>query len=131
MKVIEWPDIRCTARIEIDNNSLKFEVFEITGNLPDKNGDYTINLYQRKGARLSDDAEELDEAQPLFRGFVKWDACSDVYFGDEGGYIHLCGGESWFAFMKAVERIWDIAMKELPQDHSADMFDLELFIPHK
>lgn len=130
MEILDWSDIDCVARIEIkkDAPSLEFEVFEITAHSQDKNGGFTVKNYERKGATSSDGiTENLDEAQTLIRGLIKWDACSHVTFGDEKGYIHLCGGRSWFNFMKATERIWDIAMKELPREHSKDMFDLELF----
>jgi hypothetical protein len=129
MKVINWEDIDCTVRLKKDDNSLEFEVFEIMGKYEnEKTGKYDKPIYERKGANSSEDeTENLDEAQTLLRGIIKWDACSHVYFGDDEGYIHLCGGRSWFVFQQAVKRIWEIAIKELPQEHSKDMFDLELF----
>jgi hypothetical protein len=74
-----------------------------------------------------DETENLDEAQTMVKGLIKWDACSHIYFGDKDGYLHLCGGRNWFCFQEAIKRIWEIAIKELPQDHSKDMFDIELF----
>lgn len=130
MRTIQWEDIGCVVRIEIekDTPSLEFEVFEIMGRGQDTFGNFTIPLYEKKGAKSSnDETENLDEAQTLIKGLIKWDVCSHVTFGDETGYIHLCGGRSWFNFQEAVKRIWEIAMKELPQEHSKDMFDLELF----
>lgn len=123
-EILNWPDINCTARITIekDHPTMHFEVFEIV-----VSGDGG-NEYERKGATSGmDTTSNLDEAQPLLAGLIKWDGCSHVNFGDEEGYVHLCGGRSWFNFLKATERIWNIAMKELPRDHSANMFDLELF----
>lgn len=122
MKIIKWEDIDCVARVENDGLSLNFAVFEIIAN------DNAGELYEKKGATSSEHwTHNIDEAQTLIKGIIKWDACSHVTFGDEEGYIHLCGGRSWFVFQEVVKRIWEIAMKELPQEHSKDMFDLELF----
>ncbi len=131
METIFWEDIECVARIKTEGHSLEFEVFEITGRYKDeKTGEYTKPVYEKRGATSSnDDTENLDEAQTLIRGLVKWDACSHVHFGDETGYIHLCGGRSWFNLLQATKRVWEIALKELPQEHSKDMFDTELFNP--
>lgn len=122
MKIITWEDIECVAKINKENNSLDFEVYEIIGCLEDK------MYFKKKGAKSSDNTtDKIDEAQTLIKGFIKWDACSHVTFGDEDGYIHLCGGYSWFVLQEVIKRIWEIAMKELPQEHSKEMFDLELF----
>lgn len=129
-KIIEWDDIDCTVRLEMEEISMRFEVFEVQGMAEgDEPGVYCVPLYERKGAESSNDnTESLDEAQPLLRGSIGWDACSHVYFGDNG-YIHLCGGRSWLNFMEATKRIWEIAKKELPKEHSKDMFDLDYSVP--
>lgn len=115
MKILQWNDINCTARVKIEENLMEFEVFDIAGHFEDKaTGKYTKPIYERKDALKSEDeTENLDEAQTLFRGTIKWDACSHVYFGNEDGYIHLCGGRNWVNFMEATHRIWEIAKKEL------------------
>lgn len=33
------------------------------------------------------------QAEPFIRGSVKWDGCSNLHFGDDDGYLHLCGPE--------------------------------------
>lgn len=133
MKEIVWEDINCVVRVDINKDvpTMDFWVFEIVAWGEDsETGEYTVFSYIKKGATNSDDTtENTDEAQTLLRGHIKWDACSHVYFGDEDGYIHICGGESWFNFMEAIKRIWEIAVKELPRKHSADMFDLSMFKP--
>ena len=127
-KTIKWDDIECVARVEIEEHRMEFEVFEITAWSEGKDGKYSELEFERKGATNGmDTTEDMDEAQTLIKGCVKWDACSHVTFGDDDGYIHLCGGSSWFNFMEATKRVWEIAMKELPEEYSKDMFDLELF----
>ena len=108
---------------------MDFEVFEVVARYENKKtGEFTEPEYEKKGSETSEDmTENLDEAQTLVRGSVRWDACSHVYVGDEDGYVHMCGGRSWFTFIESMNRIWEIAAKELPQEHSKDMFDLELF----
>lgn len=34
---------------------------------------------------------EDDRVEKLLSGMVKWDGCSHFYYGDEDGYVHLCG----------------------------------------
>lgn len=128
-QIIKWEDIDCVAEIEVsdDTPSLNFSVYEIVGRCEDKNGEWTKPFYEKKGAKSSDDTtENLAEAQTLIHGYIKWDACSHIYFGDEEGYIHVCGGESWFQLMEAIKRIWAIACEKLPREHSAEMFDSKL-----
>ena len=129
-EVIKWEDIDCIAEIEVsdDTPSLDFRVYEITGHSQNKDGEWSVPLFEKKGAQSSEElTENIDEAQTLIRGYIKWDSCSHIYFGDEEGYIHVCGGKSWFNLMEAIKRIWAIAREKLPREHSADMFDLELF----
>jgi len=35
----------------------------------------------------------FEKGDKYISGSVKWDGCSHYYFGDENGYIHLCGKE--------------------------------------
>jgi len=52
-----------------------------------------IKCYWRKGADSSmDDTEDFNDAERYISGSVKWDGCSHFNFGDEEGYLHLCGG---------------------------------------
>lgn len=111
MRIEYWEDIHCEVHIEEMPNSFEFTVFQI------------LSWSENKKTKEYD---VIDEKEVLFKGLIKWDACSHIYFGDEG-YIHLCGGRSWFIFMEATKRVWEIAMKELPKEHSKDMFDLHLF----
>ena len=113
-----WEDIECVAFVEIANDppKMEFTVLEISGE--DEKGKY----YEIKNADSSDDTTyNRDNAQPLITGFIKWDGCSHINFGNEG-YIHLCGGSDWIMLMEATRRIWQIALKRLPREHSYEMF---------
>lgn len=127
-EVKDWSDIGFTVVFESEPGlSLDFKVFEITGHTKDeKTGEYAIPEYEKKGANSSEDTtENIEEAQTLLRGRIKWDACSHVYFGDDNGYSHLCGGMNWKNLMEVMHRVWEYACSKLPEEHSKDMFDLE------
>ena len=49
--------------------------------------------YGRKGdfSPMNNPTKELDEAERLIEGSVKWDGCANYNFGDDNGYLHLCG----------------------------------------
>ena len=48
------------------------------------------------------DVADIDEAPAAVAGFVKWDGCSHLTFGDDGdGYLHVCGIEYWDAVLLA------------------------------
>lgn len=66
---------------------VEFFVVEIVGrSIPENKA-----LYTRKGS--DDHVEDVHAAERYFAGSVKWDGCSHVYFGDDNGYLHLCGRE--------------------------------------
>lgn len=61
------------------------------------------------------DTADIDEADAAVAGWVKWDGCSHLIFGEERqGYLHLCGIEGWDAFGAA----W-AAMRNAVADHLA------------
>ena len=75
--------------------SMKFQVYEVT-------------------CWGGDDDKTPIDIEPRVRGIIKWDGCSQVYFGeDEGGYLHLCGKSSWDDHCKMMEALWDLAAKTI------------------
>jgi hypothetical protein len=124
MQTLFWDDASAVVTIEKKEASLDFKVYDVIGHSQDAKGDFTTRLYERKGAtRSGDDTENLDEAQTMLHGTIKWDACSHLYFGDEGGYLHVCGGNSWRQLQTVISRLFEYAEKELKQPHSADMWE--------
>ena len=66
--------------------SMNFFVAEINGWNDDG------YLYTAKGAVSSaEHTRNPAEARRFFEGSVKWDGCSHIEFGDESGYLHMCG----------------------------------------
>ena len=52
-------------------------------------------IYPREGSQTSmDDVRDLERAERYLVGTVKWDGCTHVTFGNEDGYLHLCGCRS-------------------------------------
>jgi hypothetical protein len=92
---------------EAEPYSVDFEVFEITGHVEGSSGEFDVPIYERKGATSSnDDTDTIDEAQTLIHGKVKWDGCSHYYFGDEEGYIHLCGKLNIQQIAEVLQRVY-------------------------
>lgn len=69
----------------------EFSVFEVTSWIDDKPCD--IELY--------------------LKGTIKWDGCSHIYFGDENGYLHLCGKFYFDQHKKVIDAIWDVCSKKI------------------
>ena len=111
------------ATFENYATGVDFKVYEVTGHYEGVAGLWDKNIYEKKGAKSSENStEDLNEAQELIHGTIKWDACSHVYFGDEG-YIHMCGGFNWRNFREAMDRVFKTAEEMLKEDHNADMFE--------
>jgi hypothetical protein len=79
-----------TVRYRIHDHHVEFFAAEVLGVADDG------PLYWARGASSfpsDNDARTIDDAERYFEGSVKWDGCSHVIFGDEHGYLHLCGTE--------------------------------------
>lgn len=60
----------------------------------------------------------IDDNMPLdyekyLSGTVKWDGCSHVNFGENDGYLHLCGKYYWDQHCLLIQTIWDICSKKI------------------
>src|SRR3990167_1778255 len=110
-EILNWDDIQCTAIMEFENGiapGLQFKVYAVMGERVSgvNSGE---KVYEKKGSTNSEDeTSDLENAQPLLAGRIKWDSCSHVYFGDDG-YIHLCGVYSWRQIYKAINKVWEYA----------------------
>ena len=79
-----------TVRYLLNDYGVAVDFFaaEILG----REGDTNKPLYWRKGSDSSEDnTSNFSDAERYVEGSVKWDGCSHVSFGDENGYLHLCG----------------------------------------
>ncbi len=65
-------------------------------------------LYTLQGASSSDDhARDPRNAERFISGQVKWDGCSHINFGDEHGYLHLCGRSSFDKVCLTLDKIYE------------------------
>ncbi len=105
----EYPELDVVVVYEnVSGSWSEFKCYEVTGHYADDNGKYTKNIYEKEGAKSSEDTtENIDEAQTLVRGVVKWDGCSHYTFGDEDGYIHLCGGSNVKNLSEIIKKIYN------------------------
>lgn len=89
-----------TVRYQLHENKLSVSFFtaEILAQGCDQGAGEFRPAYMQKGASgfPCDNSESFETAERYFEGFVKWDGCSHIEFGDdEDRYLHLCGRESF------------------------------------
>lgn len=53
--------------------------------------------------------DDWDKAEPFVDGWVKFDGCYHLEFGDERGYMHLCGNEGLDQLLAVLARIRELA----------------------
>jgi hypothetical protein len=88
--------------------SVEFFAAEITGLGTTDGKTYNVPSYWRNGASSSsEDTEDFTEAERYVAGFVKWDGCSHYNFGDENGYLNLCGPEHIRKLSNAISVIFE------------------------
>ncbi len=89
--------------------SVQFSAHEIVAYGPNADGsEFDVKLYERKGAESSNEhVTDPHEAARYVDGGVKWDGCSHYNFGDENGYLHLCGLAPIQKLAHAIEAIFE------------------------
>lgn len=102
-KIVTYDDISWVVEYEYEENSVNFNAYEIVGFPLNKGGKPD---FEKKGTTTGDvTTEDIEEAQTIIRGYIKWDGCSHYYFGDDDGYIHLCGGRLIDKISKGIKKI--------------------------
>ena len=97
MKPLITEDDRVLFLIEITEPieaSLDFNIWEVTAWDEDQN---IVLEYNEK----------------YISGRIKWDGCSHIWFGDENGYMHLCGKSDFYLLAKVMDAVWKIAETEI------------------
>lgn len=124
--IFDWPDIDAVAWMSFapGDAHVDFACFEVAAFARGDDGEYIIKEFGKKG----EDGEftpDMDLAQPLFHGTIKWDGCSHVYFGeaDNAGYIHMCGVNCWKRLPLTLERIFAAAAERLKRGHNDEFFE--------
>ncbi len=90
--------------------SVNFRAVEITGYGVNDAGGFETPLYELDGAKSSmDHTDDPKLGANYFRGFVKWDGCSHVYFGEakNSGYLHLCGGDKFLKLGRIIQAVYE------------------------
>lgn len=97
-----------------DGYYVEFEVFHSTGETVWEKGvsiDPPRRNYERKDSRSSNDqTDNIDEAQRMLEGSVKWDGCSNIqFFPDDGAYTHFCGKNGAMEIGQVLATVYDLA----------------------
>jgi len=59
------------------------------------------------------DNNEVLDTEHYLKGYIKWDGCSHIWFGDENGYLHLCGKTYFERHKQVIDAIWDVCSKKI------------------
>jgi len=71
-----------------------------------------------------DTTDDLEQAQRMFTGTIKWDGCSDLnFFPDEDGYEHFCGRKGAIALGELINQAYEIAWGMMPNSNDRELFD--------
>lgn len=103
-----------------DDCHVDVEVFAIAAEDEDEKP-----LFEKKGSTCSMDVtEDINDAQRVIEGMVKWDGCSHLnFFPDEEGYVHYCGRTSAVQLGELIGLVYDEARKGMTDK----VHDLELY----
>lgn len=72
--------------------------------------------YQQRGAKYSPCCtSDIEQAQRLLHGSIKWDGCSNIEFDQEDGALHFCGRRSVVAVGLVLGLLYDLARRVMPK----------------
>lgn len=112
------------ARIEYGERRRKMDDLLIENGLPM----FKIEVTEKDRASVSFRVYEIScwdmqnkpiESEIYLTGYIKWDGCSHIWFGDEdnegrqNGYVHLCGLPFWERHSKMMTNLYDYAKKNI------------------
>jgi len=120
-----YESIREMGLIDAFNNEVGFEVFNpICFDEGAAYADFLITTTALYGHSWSFSVYEIGSWQSFDRnnlfdvpcdleiyinGFIKWDGCSHFWFGDEDGYIHICGADEFEKHNKLMTYVYNEA----------------------
>ena len=88
---------------EIKNNGVTRYVAQIT-NKEEHCANFIVYEISRWGI---DDSYDINDDELVLKGLIKWDGCSHVNFGDNSGYMHLCGKSHWIQFTEMLPKVYE------------------------
>ncbi len=77
------------------------------------NFDYGVNFNVYEASGWDIDTNEVVDTEHYLKGFIKWDGCSHIWFGDENGYLHICGKSYFERHKQVMDAIWDVCSKKI------------------
>ena len=117
-----------TVRYKVHENggSVEFFAAEILSLGKASDQDEFYPEYWQKGASgyPCDNAQSFENAERYVDGFVKWDGCSHVRFGDENAQLHVCGKSAFDKLATVLAAIYE-RCGELMQAQGTDLLDDE------
>ncbi len=58
------------------------------------------------------------DTKHYINGYIKASGCSHFWFGNEDGYLHLCGKEYFEEHKKVMDTIWDVCSQKIKLWHA-------------
>ena len=103
-------DIWYSIRAWPGEYDVEFEVFEMSSMSEEPSG--MVPLFESKESR--DQTSNLDEAERVFVGHVKWDGCSNWDLNGDGGIPHFCSKEQAVRVGAVMALCYDYAAALMP-----------------
>ena len=85
---------------------------------PDIEYSMTFEVFEVAGWECDEQHTPID-LELYMTGFIKWDGCSHVWFGEkeedqkQDGYLHLCGKAQWDKHCKMMMAVYDLAERTI------------------
>ena len=99
------------VRYKVFSHLLEFESRQITAWSEDESS----VMFTRTGSSGDMDiTEDFDQGERYISGMIKWDGCSHFYFGDDAGYLHLCGERDIDTTAWLIRQVLDYAASHVP-----------------
>jgi hypothetical protein len=103
LETFVWRDIEATAVATPTPSFVSWRVVEQIGVM-----DNGTVLYERAGAGSSSDlVENIDDAETLIEGSIKWDGCGNLAISPDV-MLHLCGYRSVQQFTTLLDRLYEM-----------------------
>lgn len=78
-----------------------------------------FKIHQIQSSGENDKGEDSLFLLQVVSGYIKWDGCSNVNYG-ESGYIHFCESDDFITMHKAIEFVWKKAEKQFLENKTFD-----------
>lgn len=94
--------------LAVESHAVSFKIYELEATM------HADLQYLHKGwAGSGDTTTDVEQAEVLMEGRLKWDGCIDLKQGNER-YMHFCGRGKFKEWLKLLERVYDLAAVHMP-----------------